>query len=179
LIKIEGVVQEVDANLAGVQFALKPVFLWRHNREYVRFSLCGNLSLNCPPCDEGCDQRVSTWLLCASRLHRTRNAPTQSATNAIEFKRKTAKSNNLIDILPLITVWLQGRVLSEPITKSIAVPTPFAVAVGSRLKYREKCLHGQSGLRVSPLTPKNSTIKNRGQLLSFLFAAAPNRTMNL
>jgi hypothetical protein len=32
---------------------------------------------------------------------------------------------------------------------------------------------------VSPLTPKNSTIKNRGQLLSFLFAAAPNRTMNL
>jgi hypothetical protein len=31
----------------------------------------------------------------------------------------------------------------------------------------------------SPLTPKNSTIKNRGQLLSFLFAGAPNRTMSL
>ena len=31
----------------------------------------------------------------------------------------------------------------------------------------------------SPLTPKNSKIKNRGQLLSFLFAVAPNRTMSL
>ena len=31
----------------------------------------------------------------------------------------------------------------------------------------------------SPLTPKNSTIKKRGQLLSFLFAVAPNRTMSL
>jgi hypothetical protein len=40
-------------------------------------------------------------------------------------------------------------------------------------------LHGQSGLRASPLKPKNSTIKNRGQLLSFLFAVAPNRTMSL
>jgi len=29
------------------------------------------------------------------------------------------------------------------------------------------------------LTPKNSTIKNRGQLLSFLFAGAPNRTISL
>ena len=42
-----------------------------------------------------------------------------------------------------------------------------------------KCLHRQSGLRASPLTLKNSTIKNRGQLLSFLFAVAPNLTMSL
>jgi hypothetical protein len=63
-------------------------------------------------------------------------------------------------IPPLIAVWLQVRVLSEPTTKS-EVP------------------HRQSGLRESPLTPKNSTIKNRGQLLSFLFAVAPNRTMSL
>jgi hypothetical protein len=40
-------------------------------------------------------------------------------------------------------------------------------------------LHGQSGLRASPLTPINSTIRNCGQFLSFLFAVAPNRTMNL
>jgi hypothetical protein len=31
----------------------------------------------------------------------------------------------------------------------------------------------------SPLTPKNSKIKNLGQLLSFLFAVAPNGTMSL
>jgi hypothetical protein len=42
-----------------------------------------------------------------------------------------------------------------------------------------KCLHRQSGLHASPPTPKNSTIKNRGQLLSFLCAVAPNRTMSL
>jgi hypothetical protein len=77
-------------------------------------------------------------------------------------------------IPPLIAVWLQIRVLSEPTTKTL-----FAVAVGSRPKYRGKCLHRQSGLRATPLTPKNSTIKNRGQLLSFLFAVAPNRTMSL
>jgi len=34
--------------------------------------------------------------------------PNQSATNAIEIQNEdTAKSTNLIDILPLITVWLQ------------------------------------------------------------------------
>jgi len=82
-------------------------------------------------------------------------------------------------IPPLLAVWLQVRVLSEPTTKSIAVQSLFAVAVGSRPKYRRKCLHRQSGLRATPLTPKNSTIKNRGQLLSFLFAVAPNRTMSL
>ena len=64
--------------------------------------------------------------------------------------------------------------LSEPTTKTL-----FAVAVGSRPKYRGKCLHRQSGLRATPLTPKNSTIKNRGQLLSFLFAVAPKCTMSL
>jgi hypothetical protein len=35
--------------------------------------------------------------------------PIQRATNAIEFKEKDRKSTNLIDILPLITVWLQVR----------------------------------------------------------------------
>jgi hypothetical protein len=29
------------------------------------------------------------------------------------------------------------------------------------------------------LTPRTSTIENRGQLLSFSFAVAPNRTMSL
>jgi hypothetical protein len=42
-----------------------------------------------------------------------------------------------------------------------------------------KYLHRQSGLRASPLTPKNWTIKNRRQLLSFLCAVAPNRAMSL
>ena len=86
---------------------------------------------------------------------RTRNDLNQSATNAIEFKRKRQQNQRtLIDILPLITVWLQVRVLSG---KAPSL----------------------SGLRASPLTPKNSTIKNRGQLLSFLFAVAPNRTISL
>ncbi|WP_334501272.1 hypothetical protein [Bradyrhizobium sp. AZCC 1678] len=38
----------------------------------------------------------------------------RSATNAIEIKRNPAKSTKLIDILPLITVWLQVRVLPGP-----------------------------------------------------------------
>jgi hypothetical protein len=71
------------------------------------------------------------------------------------------------------------RVLSEPTTKSIAVESPVCGRGGISPQVSGKCLHRQSGLRASPLTPKNSTIKNRGQLLSFLFAVAPNRTMSL
>ena len=82
-------------------------------------------------------------------------------------------------IPPLIAVWLQVRVLSGPITKSIAVQSPVCGRGGLSPQVSAKCLHRQSGLRATPLTPKNSTIKNRGQLLSFLFAVAPNRTMSL
>ena len=82
-------------------------------------------------------------------------------------------------IQPLIAVWLQVRVLSEPTTKSIAVQSPVCGRGGLSPQVSGKRLHCQSGLRASPLTPKNSTIKNRGQLLSFLFAVAPNRTISL
>jgi hypothetical protein len=58
-------------------------------------------------------------------------------------------------IQPLIAVWLQVRVLSGK---------------APSLSERAACI---------ALTPKNSTIKNRGQLLSFLFAVAPNRTISL
>jgi hypothetical protein len=60
-------------------------------------------------------------LLCARETspHQShQKRPNQSATNAIEFKRKTAKSTNLIDTLPLIMVWLQVRVTgctTEPV----------------------------------------------------------------
>jgi hypothetical protein len=40
--------------------------------------------------------------------------PHQNATNAIEIEQNAAKSTKLIDILPLITVWLQVRVLPGP-----------------------------------------------------------------
>jgi hypothetical protein len=57
--------------------------------------------------------------------------------------------------LPLIAVWLQVRVLSEPTTKSIAVQALFAVAVGSRPKYREgafivraSCVHRPSRRKI-------------------------------
>jgi len=75
--------------------------------------------------------------------------------------------------------WLQVRVLSEPTTKSIAGQSPVCGRGGLSPQLSGKCLHRQSGLRASPPTPKNSTIKNRGQLLSFLCAVAPNRTMSL
>ena len=82
-------------------------------------------------------------------------------------------------IQPLIAVWLQVRVLSEPTTKSIAVQSPVCGRGGLSPQVSGKRLHCVSGLRASHLTPKNSTIKNRGQLLSFLFAVAPNRTISL
>jgi hypothetical protein len=82
-------------------------------------------------------------------------------------------------IPPLIAVWLQVRVLSEPTTKSIAVQSPVCGRGGLSLQVSGKCLHRRSGLHASSLRPKNSIIKNRGQLLPFLFAVAPNRTMSL
>src|ERR1700738_834602 len=91
----------------------------------------------------------------------------------------TAKSTKAIDILPLITVWLKVRVLSEPTTKSIAIQSPVRGRGGLSPQVLGKCLHRQRGLDASPLTPNNATIKNRGQLLSFSFAVAPNRTMSL
>jgi hypothetical protein len=38
--------------------------------------------------------------------------PHQNATNAIEIEKSAAKSTKLIDILPLVPVWLQVQVLS-------------------------------------------------------------------
>jgi hypothetical protein len=50
--------------------------------------------------------------------------PRQNATNAIEIEQNAAKSTKLIDILPLITDWLQVRVLPGPPTISMSCQRP-------------------------------------------------------
>jgi hypothetical protein len=64
---------------------------------------------------------------------------------------------------------LHGRSLYDALGSDFMVPALDRYGLAKR----------GGGLRASPLTPKNSTIKKRGQLLSFLFAVAPNRTMSL
>src|SRR5712664_806964 len=91
---------------------------------------------------------------------------------------KTDQNQRSRSFHPLIAVWLQVRVLSEPTTKSIAQSAVYGRG-GLSPQLPGKCLHRQSGLRALLLTPKKSTIENRGQLLSFSFAVAPNRTMSL
>jgi hypothetical protein len=54
-------------------------------------------------------------------LFRTRNDLDEAQRTRSKSNENTAKSTKLIDILPLITVWLKVRVLSEPTTKSIAI----------------------------------------------------------
>jgi hypothetical protein len=51
-----------------------------------------------------------------SRPHqfRTRNGPNKPQQTRSKTNESTAKSTNPIDILPLITVWLQVRVLPGP-----------------------------------------------------------------
>jgi len=79
-----------------------------------------------------CQQQISGWLEREGSNLRDRNRirfslgkhfiapvshkkqPDRNATDANETNKNTAKSTKLIDILPLITVWLQVRVLPGP-----------------------------------------------------------------
>jgi hypothetical protein len=71
---------------------------------------------------------------------------------------------------------LHGRSLYDALGSDFIVPAESTIhAVLDRYGLAKR----GGGLRASPLTPKNSTIKKLGQLLSFLFAVAPNRTMSL
>jgi hypothetical protein len=79
------------------------------------------------------------------------------AQNGLVAGSSAVRSNNEIDSC------------SEPCLRSRWALAPSIGKVPS-LSERAACI---------ALTPKNSTIKNRGQLLSFLFAVAPNRTMSL
>ena len=74
--------------------------------------------------------------------------------------------------------WLQVRVLSEPRTKSIADQSPVCGRGASGPKYRRSAFIVKAAACIA-LAPKNSTIKTRRQLISFLFAVAPNRTTSL
>ena len=82
-------------------------------------------------------------------------------------------------ILPLITVWLQVRVLSEPATKSIAVESPVCGRGGLSPQVSGKVPSWSE--RAARIAANGEKFDNqeRGQLLSFLFAVTPNRTMRL
>jgi hypothetical protein len=70
---------------------------------------------------------------------RTRNAPTKAQRTRSNSNEKTAKSTNLIDIPPLITVWLQVRVLPGPPHQFSARvrkhPSSFVEATWKETKY--------------------------------------------
>jgi hypothetical protein len=114
----------------------------------------------------GCQSQLPCTSEASPHQFCTRNAPTKAQRTRSNSNEKTAKSTNLIDILPLITVWLQVRVLSEPTTKSIPGQSPVCGRGGLSPQVSGKCLHRQSGLRASPLTPKIRQSKTAG---SFLF----------
>jgi hypothetical protein len=99
---------------------------------------------------------------------RSRNDLIKTQRTRSDAVENAAKSTKPTVILPLITVWLQVRVLSEPTTESIAGQSPVCGHGGLSPQVSGKCLHRQSGLRASHLTPKNSTINNRGRLLLFV-----------
>jgi hypothetical protein len=69
---------------------------------------------------------------------RTRNAPTKAQRTRSNSNEKTAKSTNLIDILPLITVWLQVRALPQARGRecgSVCVTLRSAISTASLLTY--------------------------------------------
>ena len=78
---------------------------------------------------------------------RTRNSAIESPRMRLNPNENAAKSTKAIDILPLITVWLQVRLLSEPTTKTIAKPClwsrwALASSIGeSAFAVRAGCAH--------------------------------------
>jgi len=71
-------------------------------------------------------------------------------------------------IPPLLAVWLQVRVLSEPTMKSIAVQSPVCGRDGLSPQVSGEVLHRQSGLRASPLTTEKLD-NQKPRAASFLF----------
>jgi hypothetical protein len=105
--------------------------------------------------------------------------PHQDATNATERKRTRSKINEADQYSAAhngLVAWSNAVRTNNEID---SCSEPVCGRGGLSPQVSGKVPSWSSGLRLSPLTPKNSTIKSRGQLLSFLFAAAPNRTMNL
>jgi hypothetical protein len=93
-------------------------------------------------------------------------------------KESARRSMKPILILPLIAVWLQVR-LSEPATKSIAVQSPVCGRGGLSPQVSGKVPSWSE--RAARIAANGEKFDNqvRGQLLSFLFAETPNRTMRL
>ena len=109
---------------------------------------------------------------------RTRNDANETQRAQTKSNKTAGKSTKLIDSLPLITVWLQVRVQSEPTAKSIVGQSPVCGRGGLSPQASGKYPLRQTAC-IAP-NAENSIIKGRGQLLlSFLFAVAPNRTMSL
>jgi hypothetical protein len=73
------------------------------------------------PAEASCREIRASHL---SHQFRTRNDIDKAHQTRSESSENAVKSTKLIDILPLITVWLQVQVLSELTTKSIAVQSP-------------------------------------------------------
>jgi hypothetical protein len=67
---------------------------------------------------------------------RTRNNPNKPKRTRPKSNENQVKSTKLIDILPLITVWLQVRVLPGP--PAFARFASYGQASPSQLKYRKQ-----------------------------------------
>jgi hypothetical protein len=111
-------------------------------------------------------------------LFRTRNDLDKAQRTRSKSNESTARSTKLIDILPLITVWLKVRVLSGPTTKSIAIQSPVGGRVGLSPQVSGVPSSSERAACIAPNAEKFDNQK-RGQLLSFSFAVPPNRTMSL
>ena len=88
--------------------------------------------------------------------------------NAAEFQRKRSKINEAVDILPLIAVWLQVRVLSEPTTKSIAIQSPVCGRGGLSPQYRRSAFMSERAACIAPNAEKFDNQKPRAASLLFV-----------
>jgi hypothetical protein len=146
---------------------------WNASRE-ARRAVADALPNGVPPCTINTHRARRT-----APVSQHRKRPHRDALNTIVLQRKCAEINEA-DLDPAAYSGLvAGSSAVRTNNKINSCSEPVCGRGGLSPQVSGKCLHRQSGLRASPLTPKNSTIKNRGQLLSFLFAVAPNRTMSL